>query len=78
MEILKKDEEIATLKMQIQGLNEQYIQELSFCCTYSNALDRLQKEYQTMKNQYISKEEQYKKQLDHLQQKLYSGATKFL
>ncbi|EFA80947.1 hypothetical protein PPL_06182 [Heterostelium album PN500] len=46
MECQKKDDEIRQLKQSILQLNQQYTQELSFCCHYSDILSRLQKEIQ--------------------------------
>ncbi|KYQ96713.1 hypothetical protein DLAC_04006 [Tieghemostelium lacteum] len=73
MEVVKKNEEIEQLKHQVIKLSEQYSQELSICCNYSNNLSTLQKDFINLKYQYDSKEEQYKKQIQDLQKKIYSN-----
>ncbi|KAN0036109.1 hypothetical protein ACTA71_005410 [Dictyostelium dimigraforme] len=71
LELMKKDEEILKLRAKLTTLSEQYTQELAICCHYSNNLSNLRKEVYQMKNQFLSKEEQYKKQILDLQYKLY-------
>ncbi|KAM9969135.1 hypothetical protein ACTFIW_003686 [Dictyostelium discoideum] len=71
LELMKKEEEIMKLRSKLTTLSEQYTQELAICCHYSNSLSNLRKEVYQMKNQFLSKEEQYKKQIQDLQYKLY-------
>ncbi|EGC30039.1 hypothetical protein DICPUDRAFT_83982 [Dictyostelium purpureum] len=71
LELMKKDEEIRILREQVLHLNQQYSQEVLICCNYSSTLSNLKKEVCQMKDSFISKEEQYKKQIQELQMKLY-------
>ncbi|GAM17568.1 hypothetical protein SAMD00019534_007430 [Acytostelium subglobosum LB1] len=73
LELRRKDDEINHLKNVIDLLQQQYAQELSICCQYSDSLAKLQKELQTLRGENMSKEEQYKKQIGDLQQKLYTS-----
>ncbi|EGG19191.1 hypothetical protein DFA_02439 [Cavenderia fasciculata] len=72
LEVQKKEDEIQQLKLNIGQLTEQYSETLDFCCVYSNDLSKLRKELHQVKNQFVQREEQYKKQVSDLQHKIYS------
>eukprot|EP01132_Coremiostelium_polycephalum_P001557 gene1557-1975_t len=71
MELMRKDQEIAKLREINNSLEDKYQQEVSICCSYSTILTNLQKELCKIKSQFLSKEDQYKKQIQDLQHKLY-------
>ncbi|KAF2074652.1 hypothetical protein CYY_004047 [Polysphondylium violaceum] len=72
LQIMKRDEEILNLREKLHDITKEYSKELLICCDYSQCIANLNKEITKLKDDFYSKEDQYRKQIRDLQQKLYT------